>query len=251
MNFFIGRLYSIYALTVFAILFLLVFPFQILFSFHIGLHKAALWLNAFVARGFFIFMLVPLKIHGKGNIPKGQVIICSNHFSYLDIPALCLIGSRFKFFGKNSLAKIPFFGWMYQRLHVTVDRASFKSRAHALSKGREMMEKGFNMAFFPEGGVRLTNYPEMAVFRDGAFRLAVEFQVPIVPVTMNRNQEVWPYDKRQLFFGGRADIFIHAPVYPKGKTEEEIVRLKNEVREVMQTSLNEHAVGKAVNIAIS
>lgn len=251
MYFIIGRLYSIYAALGFAALFLLVFPFQLIFSLFLRTHKLALWFNHLWAWGFFILMLVPVRIKGRENIPGEQFIFCSNHFSYLDIPAMGLLGGQFKFFGKVSISKIPLFGWMYKRLHVTVDRASFKSRAHSLVIAREMLKKGFNMTFFPEGGVRLTNYPEMASFRDGAFRLAVEMQLPIVPVTMPRNHTVWPYDPRQLFFGGWSNIYVHEPIYPQAKTEEEIARLKSEVRQVMQESLNEHAVTKAVNIAIS
>lgn len=250
MNFLIGRLYSIYAALGFAVIFLLVLPFQVILTFFLKKDKWALWFNYVWAWMFFILMLVPVRIYGKKNVPKEQFIYCANHFSYLDIPAMGLLGGCFKFFGKNSISIIPLFGWMYKRLHVTVDRASFKSRAHALSMARSAISKGFNFAFFPEGGVRLTDYPEMASFRDGAFRLAVEFQLPIVPVTMPRNQEVWPYDKRQLFYGGWSQIFIHAPIYPRDKTEQEIGRLKEEVRKVMQESLSEHAVTKPVNIAV-
>ena len=97
----------------------------------------------------------------------------------------------------------------------------------------------------------MTNYPEMAPFRDGAFRLAVELQLPIVPVAMPRNQEGWPYDPRQLFYGGWSSIYILEPVYPKGESEDEIIRLREEVRNKMQACLDEHAVRKAINIAVS
>ena len=251
MNFWIGRLYSLYAALGFMVLFFLVFPFQLIFSFSIKTHKAALWFNQVWAWGFFIIMLVPVKIRGRKNIPNQQFIFCSNHFSYLDIPAMGLLGGQFKFFGKVSISKIPLFGWMYKRLHVTVDRGSFKSRAHSLSIAREMLASRFNMTFFPEGGVRMSNYPEMVPFKEGAFRLAVEMGLPIVPVTMPRNLVVWPYSRRQLFFGGWVSIYVHEPIYPQGKTEEDIVRLKGEVFRVMQESLNAHAEPKAVNIAIS
>lgn len=251
MYYLVGRLYSIYAALIFTALFLLVFPFQLIFSFDLRTHRLALWFNKLWAWGFFALVFMPVIIQGRKHIPNGQFIYCSNHFSYLDIPALGLLGGAFKFFGKMSISKIPLFGWMYKRLHVTVDRSSFKSRAHALSMARQMLQSGYNMAFFPEGGVRLKNYPEMAPFRDGAFRLAVELQLPIVPVVMPRNQEAWPYDPRQLFFGGWSSIYILPPVFPHSHSEEEITRLKQEVREKMQECLDEHAVRKAVNIAVS
>jgi len=251
MRFIIGRLYSIYAALIFAALFLLLFPFQWIFSLKESWHKYALWLNKPWAGLFFLFMGIWVRIEGRKNIPDGQYIFCSNHFSYLDIPALGLLGGSFKFFGKMSISRIPLFGWMYKRLHVTVNRASFKSRAHSLSMARQVLKKGYNMAFFPEGGVRLTQYPEMAPFRDGAFRLAVEFQIPIVPVTMPRNHTVWPYDPRQLFFGGKSEIFVHEPVFPKERTEDEVSRLRQKVREVMQQSLDAHALPDSVNIALT
>lgn len=251
MYFLIGRLYSIYVLLLFAVLFMVVFPFQLAFSISLKTHKWALGLNRIWAWAFFALAFVPVIIQGRKNIPNEQFIYCANHFSYLDIPAMGLLAGSFKFFGKISISKIPLFGWMYKRLHVTVDRSSFKSRAHALSVARQMLDAGFNMAFFPEGGVRLQNYPEMAPFRDGAFRLAVEKQIPIVPVAMPRNQEVWPYDPRQLFFGGWSSIYILEPVHPKGQSEDEVARLRDEVRDKMQQCLDAHAVRKAVNIAVS
>lgn len=251
MHWLVGRLYSIYAALVFVGLFFAVLPFQFVFALSWRTHKLALFFNRIWAWGFFILTLVPVRIQGRKNIPKSQFIICSNHFSYLDIPALGLLGGSFKFFGKNAMTRIPIFGWLYNRLHVTVDRSSFKSRAHALSLAREEIQKGFNFAFFPEGGVKLTDYPQMAPLRDGAFRLAVENQIPIVPVSMPRNHTVWPYDPRQLYFGGWSSIYIHEPVYPRENSEEEVIRLKEKVRSIIQQSLNDHAVSKAVNIAVS
>ena len=244
MFFLLGRIYSIYAVLGFVFLFLLVLPFQLISTLLLKKDKWALWFNYLWAWGFFILMLIPVKIYGRNHIPKGQFIFCANHFSYLDIPSMGLLGGRFKFFGKSSISIIPIFGWMYKRLHVTVDRVSFKSRAHALSIARQKIAEGYNFAFFPEGGVRFTTYPEMANFQDGPFRLAVEYQLPIVPVTMPRNHKVWPYDSRQLFFGGRSQVFVHEPIYPQNKTEKEIRRFKEQVRQVMQQSLNAHAKPK-------
>jgi 1-acyl-sn-glycerol-3-phosphate acyltransferase len=251
MRFIIGRLYSIYAALIFTALFLLILPWQIIFSLKLSWHKYALWLNKPWAWFFFLFTGIYARTFGTVRIPQGQYIICSNHFSYLDIPALGLLGGSFKFFGKISLAKIPVFGWMYKKLHVTVDRASFKSRAHALALARQMVDRGFNMAFFPEGGVRASRYPEMARFQDGAFRLAVEFQIPIVPVVMPRNHLVWPYDRRQLFFGGRTDVHVLPPVYPQAKSEDEVIRMKDEVRGIMQEELDALAIPNSVNIALT
>lgn len=246
-----GRLYSIYALVVFAGLFLLIFPFQLLFSQSVKTHSFALWFNRVVAWGFFTFMLVPVRIRGLRHLPEGQFIVCANHFSYLDIPALSLLPVTFKFVGKMSLSRIPLFGWMYKQLHVTVDRSSFKSRAHSLAMARQMVQMGFNMAFFPEGGVRFQNYPEMAPFRDGAFRLACEHGVPVVPVVMPLNVFVWPYDPRQLFFGGRIRLEVLEPISPTGNTEEDIAQLREQAYQAMQERLHVHAPPKAANIAAS
>ncbi len=239
MRFLFARLYSLYAGILFGCLFLVILPFQFIFSLRLSWHRLALCLNTFWAWAFMVLSFLPFRVMGRRNLPKGQFLLCANHFSYLDIPALGLIGVPFKFFGKASLKKIPIFGWMYGRLHVTVDRSSFKSRACALNEARRLLDAGFHMNFFPEGGVRVSRHPQLAPFHDGAFRLAVEKKLPVVPVLMPFNHRIWPYDDRQLFYRSRCLVRICPPIWPAGEDERHIRELKERVRSFMQQELDD------------
>ena len=168
--------------------------------------------------------------------PKQQYILCANHFSYLDIPILGLFPLPFKFVGKSSLARIPVFGYMYRTLHITVNRSSYKSRAQSLAKAKEAIEKGFNLGFFPEGGIRLEKYPNMVDFKDGAFKLAVEYQLPIIPVSLPDDYLILADDDILNIRRRKCRIVYHEPIWPNGRIDE-TRQLKEEVFRVIQKEL--------------
>lgn len=151
-----------------------------------------------------------------------------------------LIPVPFKFIGKSSLGRIPLFGYMYNKIHITVNRASLKSRADGLKRSRDAVEQGFNVTFFPEGGVVSTQPPQMVLFKDGAFRLAVEKNIPIVPVTFPYNFHILPDDERYLFSPKICKIIVHKPIFPTENSEKEVIRIKNETYKVIQQELIRH-----------
>jgi 1-acyl-sn-glycerol-3-phosphate acyltransferase len=235
----IPRLYSIYAGLIFAILFIVFIPLLILGAQRLEWHPFALKINHWWAHSWFSLIgMKPRMIYHHRPDPKKRYIICANHFSYLDIPSLGLLPVPFKFIGKSSLENIPLFGYMYQKIHITVNRSSFKSRAESMEKVRKMVDHGFNIAFFPEGGVRTQHPPFMFPFRDGAFRLAVEKQLPILPVTLPNNYKILPDDDQYYLHPLPMELIIHQPIYPEGKDEQAIQKLRNEVFEVIQLELN-------------
>ena len=203
------------------------------------LHKLALRINQIWAWGFFRLAFIPLKIRREFTLEKNQqYILCANHFSYLDIPALGLFPLPFKFVGKIQLSKIPLFGIMYNKIHVTVNRSNYKSRASSLVKARVEMAKGFNMGFFPEGGIILKQYPKLEPFKDGAFRLAVETDTPIVPITFLDNYSILPDDDILNMKRRACRIIYHQPIYPNKEVNDPIKQLKQEVFRVIQTTLD-------------
>jgi 1-acyl-sn-glycerol-3-phosphate acyltransferase len=241
-----GRLFSIWFALWCVILFLFVFPFQVIFSVHPATHRTGIFFNTIFSRLLFLVCFFRARVTRSGERFKGQHILVANHFSYLDIPALSLLKGSYKFLGKQSLTKIPLFGFMFKRLHVPVDRSSFKGRAESLNNSRRALEEGFDMAFFPEGGVRVHRHPKMADFKDGAFRLAVEKQLPILPVTMAFNHTIWPYNKKKLIIRpGKCHLHVHPPVWPQGTSEEEIARLREEVKDIMQAYLDKEYANRS------
>ena len=218
--------------------FLFIIPICICAPFQ-SMHRIALRINHIWATCFFKLAFISVEKVWQFKLKKGQnYILCANHFSYLDIPALGLFSSPFKFVGKIQLTKIPLFGFMYQRIHITVNRSSFRSRGQTLARARKELEKGFNLGFFPEGGILAKEYPEMVQFKDGAFRLAAENNTPIIPVTFTNNYNILADDAIMEMKPGKCTIIYHNPIYPSGSTEEDIRKLRQDVFRVIQSELH-------------
>lgn len=107
-----------------------------------------------------------------------------------------------------------------------------------MNRVREMVDKGFNIAFFPEGGIKSTKPPQMVRFQDGAFRLSVEKNMPILPVTLPTNYEILPDDGNFLVHRRKMKLVVHEPVFPQGNDEKEMIRLKKTTYEIIQKELN-------------
>ena len=218
-----------------------IFPLCICAPFR-SLHRLALRMNYLWAMGFFHFAFIPVEKEWSFKPDRHKnYILCANHFSYLDIPALGLFPFPFKFVGKSQLVKIPLFGFMYRRLHITVNRSSFRSRGQTLARARKELEKGHNLGFFPEGGIFLKKYPEMVNFKEGAFRLSAESKTPIVPVTFTNNYNIIADDAIMDMRPGKCKIIYHNPIFPSGSTEEDIKKLKEDVFRVIQSELYNHS----------
>lgn len=201
-------------------------------------HKWALKFNNPWSRVYFALIFFNLRIRKKHQPKPGQqYIICSNHFSYLDIPVMPVVGFPFKYIGKSSIQKIPVFGYMFKKIHIKVNRESLKSRAGSLLQCRKEIENGFSVTFFPEGGIKSTNPPKMVKFRDGAFRLAVETGLPVLPVVMHDNYKIYS-EERPLLRHGQMRVSVLDPIYPKSSEEESINLLKEKTYKVIQSELD-------------
>lgn len=140
------------------------------------------------------------------------------------------------FVGKNDMEKIPLFGFMYRKLHITVDRSRLKSRYSTLVRARKAIDDGKSLIFFPEGGIVTEHDPEMGKFKDGAFRISVEKQIPIVPVTIPYNWIILPADEFLVRWRPLKVIF-HEPVDPSGYTLRDLDLYKQKVRQVIEDEL--------------
>ena len=122
------------------------------------------------------------EIKFKQDIVKGKsYMLVSNHKSMIDIMLmLSLSKDPIVFVGKKELEKIPLFGYFYRRVCILVDRSSPESRKEVYTKAIKRLDTGISVCIFPEGGV-----PDPSVildkFKNGAFSLAIQFQIPIVP----------------------------------------------------------------------
>lgn len=233
------RIYSVWVIFSIALyFFVFILPLLICVTFQ-QFHRAALKMNQLWARAFFRTALLPLECEWKFKLDANQqYIVCANHFSYLDIPALGVFPIPLKFVGKSQLRSIPLFGYMYNKLHITVNRTSYRSRAQSLLRAREELAKGFSLGLFPEGGIRSKNIPNMVDFKDGAFILSAESGLPIVPVTMPNNHNILYDDSIFDIARKPCKIIYHPPVYPSGNSDEAVRELKQKVFHTIQSELN-------------
>lgn len=237
----VRRLHTAYGLLVFLTLFL-IFLFPLLVP--ILIPQKFKWvgvINRYWARLTFIFCFLPYKVECRAPLDrKQQYIFCSNHFSYLDIPTMGLNPVNTVFVGKNDMENIPLFGFMYRKLHITVDRARLKSKYDTFVKSRQAIEDGKSLVFYPEGGIFTQHPPQMVRFKDGAFRLAIEKQIPIVPVTIPNNWIVLPSDEFLVRLG-KVKVIFHSPINTSGMNLADTELLKEQVFKTIEDELRNYA----------
>lgn len=170
-------------------------------------------------------------------IPNQSYMLVSNHTSMADIMLMLAILPKnpFVFVGKKELAKFPLFGFFYKRTCILVDRGNARSRHNVYKRAQERLSQGLSICIFPEGGVP-DEIVVLDAFKDGAFRLAIEHKIPILPMTFFDNKKRFPFS----FFKGSPGIMrvkFHQPIETKNLTLESKVALREEVRELILADL--------------
>lgn len=192
------------------------------------------------ARGILFGMGFYTKIEREQQFEKGKsYMLVANHTSMTDIMLMLVtVKNPFVFVGKMELAKIPLFGFFYKRTCILVDRSSQKSRMEVYARAQKRLSQGLSICIFPEGGV-----PDEAIvideFKDGAFRLAIEHQIPIVPMTFPDNKARMSY----TFLSGSPGIMrakVHHFIETTGKKSEDKKDIRDTVRQIILTQLQQY-----------
>ena len=126
---------------------------------------------------------------------------------------------------------------MFKKLHISVNRASKISSYRSMVKMNDVVKEGKSLIIFPEGGIISKQPPKMSEFKEGAFRIAIENAVPIVPVSFPYNWILLKDDGKFLPAWHQLKIIIHEPILTKDLTLQDIEMLKNKVFEVIQSGL--------------
>lgn len=233
----IRALHTGYGFIVFALLFFLLFPLFLIPIFYKKQFKLVGMLNRWWAKVLFPLIGLPWQLDIRGKLEKDeQYIFCPNHFSYLDIAAMGLNPMNAIFVGKSAMEKIPVFGFMYRKLHITVDRSKLSSKYGSYTRSLEALDEGKSLVIFPEGGIVSINPPHMGRFKDGAFRLAIEKQIAIVPVTFPHNWIILP-DPDMLLHWKKLTLVFHEPIDVSGYTGKDVDMLKEKVYSVLDQEL--------------
>jgi len=114
-----------------------------------------------------------------------------------------------------------------------------KSRYTTLIRSMEAIDEGKSLVVYPEGGIMSKNPPQLSDFKDGAFRTAIEKQIPIVPVTIPYNWIILP-DNEFLLRWHKVKVIFHEPIITKGMGTKEIGKLKERLRKILSEELKRH-----------
>lgn len=227
-----------FGLVFFSSLVVLYVPFRIL------LHRPQRYVRAFRLKRCWASYLqwavgAPLRVTRKAALPPPPYIICSNHSSYLDIIQMyVVVPEYFLFIGKYELLKWPLFNIFFQDMNIAVNRGSKLEAAKAFRKAAQALDRGTSIAIFPEGTIPAFT-PRMKPFKDGAFKLAIEKQVPIVPVTFLDHWRLFgePVEVMARARPGISRAVVHAPISTTGLTETDLVDLRTRVYRIIEEPL--------------
>ena len=230
-------LYSFYGLLVFSSLFIFFSIPLLLGIWFKPLKKMAYWAHHKIARTFFSLIFIPMKIrYEKGVDLKKQYVIIANHFSFIDIPALAALNIPFKFIGKMQVNNIPVLGYIFKNLHIMVDRDSKESRKQTYIDSFKSIDQGYSIGIFPEGGIKTEKVPTMAPFKNGAFAMALEKQVPILPVSLLGAYKIM---KGSFFINwSPCEIVCHKPIYTDGYSSKDVDAFKEKCYNILQSELD-------------
>lgn len=221
-------LYTAWGVFWFVALFLLLFPFTYLFLQKEEWKPRAHFVNRLWGKLFFPLVGICFEVTYRFRPERrGTYVFCANHFSYLDIATMgVILDNYFAFVGKHGVKKVPLFGYMFAKLHIQVDRDKGHSRAYSLNKSIKTLASGRSVMVFPEGGILTKNPPHVHLpLQKGAFIMAIQQQVPLVPVTLHTNHQLLPDKTPIRLRPGVVRAIVHEPIPTLGMSQEDVPRL--------------------------
>ena len=182
-----------------------------------------------------IITLCPVTVKGRGNIQKGKsCVFVSNHQGAFDIFLIFgHLGAPIKWMMKKGLAKIPFVGFACRMAgFIFVDNSTARAAQKSVQEAKRRLKHGRSLFIFPEGA--RTSDGHLGHFKRGAYQIAVEQQLPIIPITLNGPYKVLPIGSFNIR-PHRMEMIIHPPVIPHKKDNEDKQLLQKLVNATQQT----------------
>lgn len=226
------RVWVFIVFTVFMIIFLpgIVGPFLLGQRFgRVGYFFLFLWSWVFSQLTFIRY-----EFYGRENFQKGKsYIYVSNHTSFLDLPGIrMIIPGQFRPLAKKELLKIPVFSWIAQAATIIVDRSSHESRKKSIDKLKLFLKQGISILIFVEG-TQNRSKEILQPFHDGAFRIAVDTQQPILPMVVIGAGKLMPPSTIQLK-PGVIRIYVGEEIPTAGLAVADVARLRQQTFDTMK-----------------
>jgi 1-acyl-sn-glycerol-3-phosphate acyltransferase len=183
--------------------------------------------------------LAPHYIIEKNDFPPPPYIVVANHTSYLDIVHMyTLIPDFYLFLGKSEILRWPIIKIFFKGMNIPVKRGSIRASREAQEMADAKLKEGKSLSIFPEGGI-YGGAPALNPLKNGAFKLAIKNQVPIVPISFVNNWRLM--GDFNFFFDsshpGLSKIIIHESISTKGMNEKDLITLRNKCKEIIEAPL--------------
>jgi 1-acyl-sn-glycerol-3-phosphate acyltransferase len=244
-NTILNRSYTAWVLLVFTVFMIILLP-AILLPFLMGprftwIGYKFLWLWSWI---FSKLTFIRYRLYGKENIVPGRsYIFVSNHTSFLDIPGIRLmIPGEFRPIAKKELLKIPVFGLIVKAATVVVDRSNPESRKKSIEYAKGILRQGISMLIFAEG-TQNRSTDLLQPFKDGAFRIALDTQTPILPLVVIGAGNLMPPGTLHLK-PGVIKIIAGNEIAIDDYQQQDVSELKTLCFEIMKDLLMKSGAGK-------
>ncbi len=187
----------------------------------------------------YVGLMIPKITYEERLDPKKQYIICPNHISYIDIVLTGGFLPTFNFFmAKMELKNIPIFNIWFKTIDVPVKRENLRSSHTAFIEAGKKLDTGMSLIIFPEGRIP-KNAPELKhPLKLGAFKLAIEKGLPVVPVTILDNHKRFDVYKYTMS-PGRMRMIVHAPIETKDLSSDSAEALAEQVYSIINQQLKD------------
>lgn len=182
--------------------------------------------GAFISRSFPLWQI---RIEGRWPEAEGPFVVVSNHESYLDVLLISNLPHEMKWVSKRELFRIPWVGWAFALVgDLAIERGHPGSAANLMKRARAYLDRGMSVIFFPEGTRSADG--RLLPFKPGAFKLAVEAGVPVLPLSVSGTARGMPKGGLKIR-PSRLTLRILEPFPTRGLAEQQVPVLRDRVRE--------------------
>jgi len=227
---------------------LFLIPFLLLTTFFFGIaavvfstlfnQRVGSYIGGVIWSRFSAFMTpMIVKVEGRQNIQKEtSYVVISNHVSLYDIFLIYgWLGIDIKWIMKKELRKIPGVGFGSRKVgHIFLDRSNRRVAVESLNEAKRKLVSGTSVVMFPEGTRSASG--TMGPFKRGAFKLALDLGLPLLPLTLVGTQKIMPTGTWNIM-PGKVKMIIHEPIGINNYTEDNLPELIQHAREIIESAL--------------
>lgn len=231
-------IYTVYAFIIFTILMSIPVVYAHISRFLISRKKSIIFLSKyfhFWSKWYCKLTFNKLDTYGYEQLdPKQQYIFVFNHSCYGDVIAVAgALKHPFSALGKIQVKDYPVMGILFKRTCILVDRADPNSRSKSVQSLKERADMGISLIVFPEGTFSYDPNHPLLQFHTGAFRIAIDTELPIVPVTIINTRSMLTKGKPPIN-PTSVQCYVSAPISTRGLTQDDAYDLKDQVYKIIE-----------------